>query len=439
MAAGMLAAFFLTAVALVYWAVVRAPVLAERGDNPRAVEAELRIRRGRILDADGVVLAETVGTAQAPLRLYTIPSIGPAVGYYSFRHGTAGIEQGYDDVLRGDSAGTWDAFWRRTLDEPQIGQDIRLTLDAELQRATEELMAGKRGAVLLLSLPDGGVKVMVSHPGYDPNRLDELFEELVQAQQGPLLNRATQGQYQPGLLLQPFILASAVEQELLQLNETTVNASSSIVVRNQLKTCRETPPDDATWHTALAFACPAPMMDLADEIAPGDLAAAFDRFGFYTQPEFPMATAPTVTQPITDVEDAILGQGVLTVTPLQLVRAWAALGNGGVLPTPYLVSAVQNSAGVWQNAEAPEAELAAVSPGSADAVLAALGRYEGTIAEHSTTVLSGPQETMNGWYLGLMPAQSPRYAVVVVVEEAADASSAQQIGRSVLQAAMAPD
>jgi peptidoglycan glycosyltransferase len=93
----------LVAVTLLYWAIMRAPALADRTDNPRLVEAELRIRRGRVLDANGVVLAETIGPQEDPLRYYPVPAIGPAVGYYSFRHGTSGIEQGYDDVLRGEN------------------------------------------------------------------------------------------------------------------------------------------------------------------------------------------------------------------------------------------------------------------------------------------------------------------------------------------------
>jgi hypothetical protein len=102
------------------------------------------------------------------------------------------------------------------------------------------------------------------------------------------------------------------------------------------------------------------------------------------------------------------------------------------------MSAIQDSAGGWQNVEEPEAQLEVISRETASAMLSALNRYEGIIAEHSTTVLSGPQGATNGWYLGFAPSRSPRYAVVVVVEDAADASSAQQIGRSVLQTAVAP-
>ena len=94
--------FLAIALSLVFWAVVRSEAILARDDNPRLVEAELRIQRGRILDRNGTVLAETIGEPDALIRSYPFPTIGPAVGYYSFRHGTAGIEAGFEAVLRGE-------------------------------------------------------------------------------------------------------------------------------------------------------------------------------------------------------------------------------------------------------------------------------------------------------------------------------------------------
>jgi peptidoglycan glycosyltransferase len=434
-ASGLLVVCLLVALALVYWALPRASALAERADNPRLVQAELQIWRGRILDSNGVVLAETVGPSDQPQRRYPIPNVGPAVGYYSFRHGTSGIEGGYSAVLRGDAVDTWEAFWRSNLHGTQMGHDIRLTLNADWQRQAEALMAEQHGAVLLLTIPDGEVKVMVSHPGYDPNTLDEQFEDLVADESGPLLNRTMQGLYQPGLVLQPFLLAASVDRGLIRLSEPVAGAGRLVPMNGQQEGCREEPPQDATWVNVLQNGCPAPMQTL-DSLGAGGLATIYRRFGFVSRPQLPLEAATPLNEPVVDVSAALLGQDLLTVTPMQIGLAWTALANGGIAPAPTLVAAVQDGNGVWQMTESDvEGSERVVSAEAAGNVLAALPRHEGRAMEYATLALSGPEGITNGWYLGLAPAGAPRYAAIVVVEGADRLSAAQQVGRSLLDTA----
>lgn len=436
LSAGLLLGFFLVALALAFWSVVRSPALAARGDNPRQVEEELRIRRGRVLDTDGAILAETVGPDEAPERVYPIPGIGPAVGYYSFRYGTAGVEQGYDAVLRGDGDDFWPAYWRRLLHQTQAGRDIRLTLDADWQRTADALLGQRNGSLILLTLPDGAIRAMVSHPAYDPNTLGEQFDALAADEGAPLLNRATQGQYQPGLVLQPFILAAAVDRDLVSLEDVAAGANSPVVVRDQVRACTVAPPEPATWADVLRYGCPRPVQELADRLEAADLREILGAFGFLEQPTVPLNTADVPQDPVADVPDDLIGQGNLAVTPLQVALAWAGLGNGGVLPEPQLVSAEQGADGAWQAAPTPEpgaggAEEPAVSQAASAAVLEALPTHQGVVREVATLVLAGPERT-DAWYLALAPAGAPRYALVVVVEEVADPFSAQQAGRALL-------
>ena len=432
LSAGLLVGFFLVAVALAFWSVVRSPALAARGDNPRRVEEELRIRRGHILDTDGAILAETVGPDEAPQRVYPVPGIGPAVGYYSFRYGTSGVEQGFNAVLSGEGDDFWPAFWRDVLHQTQQGRDIRLTIDADWQRTADALLGRRNGALILLTVPDGGIRTMVSHPAYDPNRLDEQFETLAADAEAPLLNRVTQGQYQPGLVLQPFIVAAAVERDLVSLSEVAPGANLPVAIRDQLRSCVGTPPEPATWAAALQYGCPRPLRTLANRLQPGDLRQILRAYGFLEQPAVPLNTADVPENPVTDLQNDLIGQGNLAVTPLQVALAWAALGNGGTVPSPQLVSAVQGADGAWQAPPSPAPPTRdAVSPAAAAAVLEALPTYEGAIREVATLVLAGPERT-DAWYLALAPVGAPRYALVVVVEETADAFSAQQAGRALL-------
>lgn len=433
----LLVAFLAIALILTYWTVFRGTALAERQDNPRRVEAELRIRRGRILDSQGAVLAETVGPREAPQRLYPLAGAGPAVGYYSLRHGTAGIEEGYDVVLRGDSENVWEAFWRHSLHEAQRGRDIRLTLNADWQRVADTLLEGQKGALVLVTLPEGAIAAMASHPNYDPNRLDEQFAALAASADAPLLNRTTQGQYQPGLVLQPFLLAAATAGGTIALDDEAPGANNPILVHGQRRQCATPPPEPATWRDVLLHACPHPMLALGEQIGASGIENALAAFGLTSALDIPLAVALPPAPAVRASAAAVIGQGELTVSPLQVALALAALGNGGLVPAPQLVSAVQNEAGDWEGAPAggalqAETPEAAVGKAVATAIVAALPQRDGTISEFAVLALAGPGGSSDAWYLALAPAQNPRYALVAVFEEQAEVGPVVAAGRALL-------
>ncbi|MCB0031614.1 MAG: hypothetical protein KDE28_27070 [Anaerolineales bacterium] len=426
--------FFLVAVTSLYWGVWRREELAVRDDNPRVVEAALRIQRGTIFDVQNVILAETIGPSDRTERSYPLADIGPAVGYYSFRHGAAGIESGMAAVLEGSDESELDRLWRQALHLPQVGRDVRLTLDSEWQLLAEALLGDQRGAVLLLSVPDGAVRVMVSHPGFDPNELDAAFEDLAVDAEAPLLNRSTQGLYQPGLVLQPLLYAAAVEQRrIINLANALPHMSDPVELSDQVLTCEGDPAGDESWTMSLQARCPAPLLTLASSWRPEELVAILDGFGLTTPPDLPLATESAGPLTITDMERSLLGQGELTVSPLQMALAFGALANEGRLLRPQLVASIMDENGAWQLAtENFQPGLTAVSALAAQEVLTALPRQEGII-EHHVLTLAGPAESENGWYLALAPAGAPQLVAVVVVEDVQNEALAQEIGRALLR------
>jgi len=191
--------FALIAASLLYWQVARAPGLAAREDNPRLVQAELRVRRGRLLDRNGEVLAysdpqpDPSGLDGVVQRHYPEPDASHTVGYYSLRYGTGGAEAAFDNTLRGQLAPL-----DRLLHRPQAGYDARLSIDMAAQRVADQALGDRRGAIVVLDTDTGEVMVLVSHPAYDPNTLDEDWDVLALDPDAPLLNRATQGVYALG-------------------------------------------------------------------------------------------------------------------------------------------------------------------------------------------------------------------------------------------------
>ncbi|MGD8805690.1 MAG: penicillin-binding transpeptidase domain-containing protein [Chloroflexota bacterium] len=434
-----LAAFGLIAVAAAYWSVVRGPTILTRSDNPRLVEAELKVRRGAILDVNSRTLAASIDYNGVLRREYPLPQAAPAVGYYSLRYGTAGIEEAYDAYLRGELDDFWSNLWQvGILGQPQGGRDLRLTIDWRWQDLADSLLGDESGGVLLFSLPDVAIRAMASSPGYDPNTLDADFEKLMADEEAPLLNRVTQGQYQPGLLLQPFLMAIAAKDGLIDLGETAVGVDQEVIVEGVRLVCEETQGEaELTWAGVLEAQCPGPMLVLGQRLGADGLRTALGSFGLSGEPGLLTMPADVQAPVVENVGLAAIGQDVMAIRPLDVGVALAALANEGQLRPAQLVAASQDELGEWESIRPAEPQGPVVPVQIAQDILAAFKQRDG-ILERSVMVLSGPEGGLNSWYLGLAPAAEPRYGVVVVVENDQGASSAAAVGRSLLESVLDP-
>lgn len=449
----LLIGFAIVGALLSYWGVVRAPALAGREDNPRTILAERRIQRGRILDRHGNVLAETTGTPGAFVRHYPYPHAAPAIGYYSLRYGLLGVEAAYDATLRGTSSDFWRAQWDAWLQRPPQGRDVRLTLDLALQRVADAALGERRGAVVLLSLPDGALRALASHPTYDPNYLDETFEALRADPAAPLLNRATQSLYQPGAALQTVVLAAALEERVIALDDPTPQATQPLEFEGGRLACAHAPGGQATILAAYANACPSPFAELGPLLGIERLRQTWVRFGLDQAPSLPIPTTAGVLGPPPANEEALrlaaAGQGELIVTPLHMALVAATIAEEGYQPQPYLVEAVQVESvegSTWQSATSQNDRLAlrpAVAQALADAMRQAVteGAAQAAnvpgmaVAGHAGIALAGPDRT-HAWFIGFAPASAPRYALAVLIEDSASAADAAQVAGQVLQAAL---
>jgi penicillin-binding protein A len=430
--------FMIVALALFFWGVLRAGTILTRSDNPRLIEEELRIRRGSILDRDGNVLATSEGTPVRQRRIYPLGNIGPAVGFYSVIHGTAGAESAFDDILRNDPPSDWQAFWQKSLHLLQEGRNVKLALDAELQLAAITALDQHHGAALLLEQDANDsnrvwVRALVSYPGYDANLLDQQFDTLRSNNDAPLLNRVTQGQYQPGLLLQPFMLASSLEQGLLSLNDPVLDPNRPVEVNGEQLHCASSPPDPALWVDALQHRCPGPMMDLADQLGVGGLDVVFAAFGLDRDPLLELDTTTTPEEPLRDPLLAGIGQENLSITPLQIGLAMSALANDGKLPQAQIGFETQDVGRNWQPWTINALAKQATTSEAAAIILHALPQ-ENSIYEHSLLVLSGPNKITNAWYTGIMEFADSNFIAVVVLEGDKDEKEAISVGRNMLSA-----
>lgn len=197
---GLLTGFLIVAGGLILWQIGVAPFLIRRDDNPRLVVAEQQIRRGQLLTADGITVAQTIINQQGLAeRYYPYIGLSSVTGYYSLRYGVGGTEATFDPILRGTAAKTAEQTWlNELLHRPQVGQNVSLTINLPAQVAADVALGAQEGAVVALDIETGAILVMSSHPTFDPNQLDDDWETLRRDERAPLLNRASQGLFPVG-------------------------------------------------------------------------------------------------------------------------------------------------------------------------------------------------------------------------------------------------
>ena len=138
-------------------------------------------------------------------RSYVYPDLASITGYTDPVYGQAGLEATLDPYLRGLQGNPASSIWWNHLvyGEPPPGLDVRLSIDLDLQKRADALLANHAGAVVLLNAESGEILAIASHPSFDPNLLDQQAAALLKDPQSPLLDRAAQETYPPGPACKP--------------------------------------------------------------------------------------------------------------------------------------------------------------------------------------------------------------------------------------------
>ena len=142
--------------------------------NTRRVVRDFGQRRGNIVTADGVVIAESIeseGRFDRQRRYPEGPLYSHVTGYFSFEFGATGVERSYNDELAGHSATQRFESFFDFFGDGDISADVTLTLDSELQRAAADALGNRRGSVVALDPRTGAVLAFYSWPTFDPNAI----------------------------------------------------------------------------------------------------------------------------------------------------------------------------------------------------------------------------------------------------------------------------
>jgi peptidoglycan glycosyltransferase len=437
-----------------WWSVFDAEALKEKEANKRPLLEQQQIRRGRILAADGTLIAKSVpkgrGDALRYVRRYPEGSLyGHPIGYSFVRYGDTEFEQFHNDELIGEE-GEFVSIVDELLGREQEGNSIVTNIDAEAQRvALEGLQAQGFGAVVAIEPSTGRVKAMVSNPPYDPNRIPFELEELNRNElEAPLFNRATQGQYPPGSTFKVVTAAAGLENDVIT-PETPIDAPGVLEVEGQpLENDFGESFSGATLDTALTNSVNTWFGQLGQKVGNEALFETMEKFGFNSRPAIDLPEDAVAKSGVFDESEELLragdpvdlarlaiGQERLLVTPLQMAQVAAAVANGGKLMKPQIWSRVVDPDGrVIERLDPSEysqpidsetaAELTTAMEGvvtegtgtnAAISGIAVAGKT-GTAETPFNDSCGGGRDENQAWFIGFAPADDPEIAIAATVE-----------------------
>jgi cell division protein FtsW (lipid II flippase) len=318
--------------------------LINRPENPRWIINDRFSARGDILDRNNQVLITNTGEIGSFQRTSSHIPLYPIIGYSHPVFGQTGIEASMFAYLRGERGYPYSTlFWHKLLyNQPPDGLNIRLTIDLDLQRSANELLGDQLGAIVLMNANSGEIITMASHPYFNAAELQTIWESLVTDENAPLINRATQGLYQPGAILFPYIIAA--QPNLLQASPEPEILFSPLSGNLD---CALPPEEPLNWQTVVANGCQNPQVALAEMIGADPLFDLYQELGFFSAPRLHLQVAEPITPDRSDLISFYRGDGQIKVSPLQMAMAASALTNYGVLPGPRIVNAFQDPGSSW--------------------------------------------------------------------------------------------
>ena len=440
-------------VATTYIQFFQAQSLREVAGNRRTLFDEYGRERGAILVAgEPVAESEPTDDDLQWIRTYSQGRLySHLTGYYSFTYGAGlGMERSSNSLLAGTDS---SLFYRRLPDlltgrEP-TGATLELTIDPQIQRAANEALGDRRGAVVALDPRTGAILAMVSHPNYDPNALSshnlnvvqEAYTTLNADPSRPLINRAIAGDlYPPGSTFKLVVAAAALESntfdpdtELPSPLRYTLPGTSTSIPNFGGSSCSEG--ETTSLFDSIRVSCNTSLAWLANQLGANELNAQAEAFGFGQALQVPLRVTPSGYR--VDADDAPVGltgfgHYDVRVTPLQVAMISGAIANDGVVMTPYLIDTVRDKdLDPIDTTQASEFNTA-ISPATAqeltDMMVAVVESGSGSAAALPNAQVAGKTGTAefgNGgaahaWFTGFAPANDPSIAVAVVVESATD-------------------
>jgi peptidoglycan glycosyltransferase len=460
--------FCLLVAALTRLQVVDAAKLQNDPRNTRGLTESFSADRGSIQTIDGTLLATSDVSGDEFKRQRRYPEgavFAPVTGYLSFTYGADGAERAFNDVLTGGALPKGDDSLRQLFQKSRHTRDVTLTINAAVQRVAASALGDRRGALVALDPTNGGIIALASAPSYDPNPLAAHSQDAVRAAWDglqndtthPLLPRAYRQAYPPGSTFKVVTASAAFDHNpdvtskvYPTLKELPLPHSGGRSLHNfGGERCGGTIAD------LLRVSCNTGMASVGIDVGGDNMSAEAAAFGFDSKPPLDLpATAVSHFPAATDFKKLLepgialssIGQQHVKASPLQMALVAAAIANGGVIMRPHVLDHTSTEKGDVISRYKPS-EWRTATSGATAAVIkqmmidvarrgtATRAQISGiTVAAKTGTAQTGREtdnkvQLIDAWLIAFAPAEAPKVAVAVIIEDQTGSGDAATGGR----------
>ena len=418
---------------------------------------ENKIKRGTVYDSGNNILIETRKDSDGNnYRYFPYEDMyAPVTGYNSKDYGKTGLELSYGPQLLNVKENTPLSELKKLVDDQEVGNDVYLTTNADLQRKSMELLASQgKGSVVAMNPKTGEIYSMASLPTINPNTVTANWQDIIAVEEDArLINRATQGQYIPGSVFKPITATSILEHQD-KVSSLVIEDSGSITIGGyKISNVNDMFNGTTDLEKALVNSSNVYFAKLAAELGSDILKETVDKYYIGKGFDFDLPMAKSQNGYDDNPDDAKIaatafGQGETLVTPLNMAMVMSSLANNGQMMMPYVVDKVVSPEGETLEEKKPELLSEVTTPEIANEILEDMiavvrnsvnvSLWDIEIAGKSGTAEIKDTESTNAWFIATAPAKDPVIAVAVVLEDSGTGgeATAGPIARDIIREAL---
>ena len=396
--------------------------------------------RGNIYSRNGEILAETVlDQEQNESRVYPYGSLFAHIVGYSTK-GRTGVEALANYYLINTSTSLANKAANDVSGLKNPGDNVYTTLDVQIQQVADDQLAIYKGAIVVTEVSTGRILAMVSHPNFDPNRIQEIWDSLLEDEDSSVLfNRATQGLYPPGSTFKVITALEYMRQNPDTYDGYSFNCPGYFEADGRRISCfHGMSHGRVDFEQSLAQSCNSSFANIGLELDREAFAETLDAL-LFNQP-LPITLSHSESRILVSDElsgsemmQTAFGQGKTQITPLHLNMITGAIANDGVMMKPYVIDHVENDGGRVIKSFRPDScgrligeeeaavlrqmMISVVETGTAQK----LSGLEYTAAgKTGSAEYNDVKEDNHAWFTGFAPAENPEVCVTIIVESCGD-------------------
>lgn len=420
--------------------------------NSRLRYEDNTIRRGDIIDADGEILASSVlQNTSTYIREYPRSRMAAHITGYS-GVGKTGVEAAENFQMITLHHEFFQRIMSIVANKELVGNSVVTTVDMDIQTIAGDLLGNAKGAVVAIEPSTGRILALQAYPDFDPNTVADKWDKLKDHEDSPLVNRATQGLYPPGSTFK-MVTALSIMENVSDWEIRTYECTGEVVFEDKVIHCYNNKAHGTVdMKQALTVSCNCYFAQMATEIGPKKLREVMNRVGMESPTKFELAYSQNkigleANDSESELVETAIGQGETSVTPLYMAMLVSAIANEGIMMQPYIVDYIQYSNGQVGKQTVPRklVEVCTVEEAMLlqDMMVSVVENGTGMAAGINGVTVAGKTGTAenatgndHSWFVGYAPAENPKVAVAVIIENSSAYGSATPIAGKVLKKAL---